>query len=174
MLGFEGYYEVSDQGRVRSKDRVINFDGRWGETRRAQASTLLRPLKHSGGYNKVTLWKDGSATQVLIHKAVLEAFVGKRPNGMQAAHANGDKQDNRLSNLRWATPAENQADREGHGTGRIGRPHPVTRLGLDMARVIRRVHSESGMNVSKLARCFGIPRTTTAAIINNRVWKENV
>lgn len=172
MAGFEGLYEVSDQGRVRSLDRSVHLQGPWGSVVRVHPSVFLKPLRHTGGYQRVMLWKHGHAKQTYIHKVVLEAFVGPRPNGMQVAHCNGDRQDNRLCNLRWATPAENQADRETHGTGRKGRPHPAARLGLDMARIIRRVHENSGMNVSELARCFGIPRTTAADVINNRVWRE--
>lgn len=172
VVGFEGLYEVSNAGRVRSVDRVSEIEGRWGRMSRPVQGVVLKPLRHTGGYQRVMLWKDGRAKQTYIHKIVLEAFVGARPNGMQVAHGNGDKQDNRLANLRWATPAENQADREAHGTGRKAKPHPATRLGLDMARIIRRVHAESSMNLTKLAACFGIPRTTAADIVNNRVWRE--
>lgn len=133
----------------------------------------MRPLKHTGGYARVILSKDGAATQTYVHKVVLEAFAGSRPNGMQVAHGNGNKLDNRLENLRWATPAENQADRVRHGTGREGKAHPATRIGLDMARIIRRIHAESGLNATKIGECFGIPRTTATDILANRVWREN-
>jgi hypothetical protein len=62
-----------------------------------------------------------------VHHLVLEAFVGPRPAGHEAAHGDGDKTNNALANLRWATPKENAADRYRHGTVLFGTRHPLGR-----------------------------------------------
>lgn len=171
MPEFDGLYEASDQGRVRSLDRTIEVNGRWGTMQRKLVGAVLAPLRHTGGYARVMLWKDGAAHQTYVHKVVMEAFVGRRPAGSQVAHANGNKQDNRLDNLRWATPAENQADRELHGTGRVGVKRRTRAVGRAMADVIRTTHARTGLSITKLAKQLHLPRTTVADVVNKRTWK---
>lgn len=69
-----GYYEVSDQGRVRSLDRVVLSNGR---TKRVPG-TLLKPKVHPNGYLFVSLSKGGSTKTGYIHRLVAEAFIPKR------------------------------------------------------------------------------------------------
>jgi HNH endonuclease len=65
------------------------------------------------GYLSIQL---GRARRALVHRLVLEAFVGKAPQGMQCAHADGNRANNALGNLRWVTRKENEADKLRHGT----------------------------------------------------------
>ncbi len=170
MVGYEGTYEVSDLGRVRSLDREVMWRSRWGtDTVRRNKGTLLKTLRHPGGYARVTLWSEGDYENKYIHELVLSAFVGKRPLGAQACHGNGDKKDNRLVNLRWDTPSANQGDREDHGTGRRGRPHPSTQLCPSEIRLIKSLHR--GASITKVAQLVGRPRTTVADVINGRTAK---
>ena len=110
--GFEDSYEVSDQGRVRSKDRIIggpHGDRRW-------KGKLLSPPVSGPGYRMATLRRRGSVRNVTVHTLVLEAFVGPRPEGLVCRHLDGDPLNNRLENLRWGTPEENSQDSIQHGT----------------------------------------------------------
>lgn len=91
-------YQVSTEGRVKSNRR-----GEWRE---------LNPSTDIKGYKMIGLkGPDGRVRTRRVHEVVLTAFVGPRPGKLQAAHANGDRGDNRLVNLRWATPHANVADR---------------------------------------------------------------
>lgn len=109
--GYEGAYEVSDQGRVRS---VPRRDGRgWRIKGRVLAE---RPLPN--GYLRVSLWKQGKGSDPYIHRLVLLAFVGPAPQGTEACHGDGVRTNNRLENLRWDTPSGNAADKKRHGTDR--------------------------------------------------------
>lgn len=130
----------------------------------------MKPLDHTGGYSRVVFWMNGKHTSQFIHTLVLEAFVCRRPKGLQACHKNGKKQDNRLSNLRWGTPSENQADRERHGTGRIGKPKPVKTLTLAKVQRIRKAIG-AGLNITQVSRALKMPRTTVADVANRRTWK---
>lgn len=170
IKGFEGKYEASDAGRIRSVDSVVHFASRWGkQSERMQPGTVLRPLRHTGGYQRVALWLGGKCTQAFIHSLVLTAFVGDRPAGMQACHNNGDKQDNALANLRWDTPSANQADREAHGTGRRGKLRVTRRVNETLAAEVRAAHQG---NITSTAKVFELPRTTVADIINGRTWRH--
>lgn len=130
VVGFEGLYEVSDMGRVRSLDRTVWRDG--PSYRRAhQLAYRGRQValqQQKKGYVGLVLWKDGRGRSRRVHQLVLEAFVGPCPEGMEALHGTGVRHDNCLINLRWGTPVENAADRVRHGTapgakGRCKRGH---------------------------------------------------
>lgn len=98
VVGFEGRYEVSDQGRVRS----LRFRGN-GDSR------LMSAPKNRAGYRVLTLGVD--RRQFRLHVLVLEAFVGPRPDGAQGCHNDSNKENNSAANLRWDSPAGNIADR---------------------------------------------------------------
>jgi hypothetical protein len=101
ISGFEGLYEISDQGNLKSLRR----------------NRLMRPsVVNDVGHLQARLSKMGTVRYAYVHRLVLEAFVGQCPPGMQCRHLNGDPSDNRLENLRWGTPSEDNYDRIRHGT----------------------------------------------------------
>lgn len=111
VVGYEGSYEVSDLGRVRSLDRVV-------VTRRGPRryrGRLLKLTYPGAGYPAVQLLKVGVARTGLVHHLVLAAFVGPRPPGMEACHYDDDKTNGQLSNLRYASRSENTLDRVRNG-----------------------------------------------------------
>lgn len=119
LYGWEGYYQVSDQGRVRSNIR-------YGETQfgiRRYGGKVLKPVYSANRYPKVNLTKPGKRYQIHLHTAVLESFVGPAPKGMEACHNNGNRHDARLHNLRWDTRKNNHADKKRHGTWQGGDNH---------------------------------------------------
>jgi len=102
--GYEGIYEVSDMGRVRSLPRIDAQGGR----RRLR---MFNPSRMDArGHLGVTLRRDGLTKSLYVHRLVLEAFVGPCPAGMEACHWNDIPDDNSLPNLRWATKSENRFD----------------------------------------------------------------
>ncbi|AVL98916.1 hypothetical protein C6V83_00090 [Gordonia iterans] len=109
IAGWEGYYEVSDHGQVRSVDRMIP------DRNRRLRGRLLRPNRTSAGYLAVSLSREGEVQARRIHRLVLEAFVGSG-DGLDACHEDGDPTNNRLDNLRWDTRSENIKDVVRHGT----------------------------------------------------------
>lgn len=107
VVGYEGHYEVSDLGRVRSLDRIIVTKSGVKKRRKGQ---LIRAIVQKHGYTAVGI--NGTKT---IHRLVLEAFNGPCPEGMEACHENGIRSDNRLINLRWDTSSSNNVDIVKHG-----------------------------------------------------------
>lgn len=112
IAGFEGYYQVSDQGRVRSLDRTIPHK-RFGTVNRK--GRIIAPGSNPAGYVIYGLKREGKTKGRTAHTLVLEAFVGPRPEGKEACHNDGDRKNNRLENLRWDTNSENKMDIQRHG-----------------------------------------------------------
>ncbi len=105
VVGYEGLYEVSDLGRVRSLSRNRR-DGRGYLPGR-----VLRPGPQRRGYLTVSLTDaDGCVRSRRVHQLVLGAFVGPRADGMEVLHNNDVPGDNRLVNLRYGTRSDNQRD----------------------------------------------------------------
>lgn len=103
--GFEGQYQVSDQGRVRSLDHRVRLFTRWGaETTRLSPGRVLRPGRKGDGHLTVAIGK-GNSRQV--HQLVMEAFGGPCPDRHEVLHLNHTPTDNRFTNLRYGTRGEN-------------------------------------------------------------------
>lgn len=111
VVGYEGLYEVSDQGRVRSLPRR----GRGNRAARVYGGQLLRPGKMVRGHLSVALSRDNRAASRSVHALVLEAFVGPCPGGQEVRHVNDNPSDNRLANLEYGTRRENMLDRTRNG-----------------------------------------------------------
>lgn len=114
VVGYEGYYEVSDLGRARSLDRTITNS--LGQIRPLRGHMMSQPLD-SKGYRFVVLQRAPLQRMHRIHTLVLSTF---RPeshrSGTEGCHRNGDRLDNRLDNLYWGTRSDNMLDTVAHGT----------------------------------------------------------
>lgn len=104
--GYEGLYEVSDQGGVRSVDRISTSPKRSP----MKIKGRLIKLQPKNGYLVAGLSKDGIATDMYVHRLVLMAFVGPPLPGQEALHGNDIRNDNRLENLSWDTHSQNMLD----------------------------------------------------------------
>lgn len=114
VVGYEGLYEVSSLGRVRSLDRVTE-----GKCRKRVAGVILSQAVTAGtGYLGVGLWRGGRQERWNVHRLVSEAFLGPRPEGMDTCHYDGDKSNNSASNLRYDTRGNNLLDSVRHKTHR--------------------------------------------------------
>lgn len=120
VAGWEGFYEVSDQGRVRSIERTVN---RGGRPMKVRAKMLRIHNSPPAFYSAVNLARNGERQSAYVHRMVLEAFVGPCPDGYETLHGNGVRADCRLGNLKWGTHLENIHDKWTHGTmSTVGKP----------------------------------------------------
>lgn len=164
VVGYEGLYEVSNLGRVRSLDRIC--DG--GKLRRGRM--LGCPVDTKGaGYRFVSLSRHGKGKKSNVHVLVLEAFVGPRPSpSHEACHNDGDPTNAALSNLRWDTAAGNWADKWRHGTAPVGERSGVSVLTSEAVQWIR----ESRQSSLALAPVFGVASSTIRAIRLRQNWRH--
>lgn len=167
-------YEVSNMGRVR---RIAGPDAR-GYINKEK---ILRPSPK--GDAKVTLSDWPRYKSEKVARLVLFAFVGPAPKGTEACHENDDKQDNRLSNLRWDTHRANGKDAIRNGLMQIGESCHKAKLTEDQVREIRRLHNpnvkrgggKDGPRVGStrwLAKKYGVHHAQIQGIISGRYWSH--
>lgn len=119
VVGWEGLYEVSSYGKVRSLDRTVRMPTRWGvETTRTISGRVLSPGSDGHGYLQVNLSSDGRTRMKKCHILVAEAFISPRPVGMHVLHWDDVKTHNHMTNLRYGTDSENRRDSIRNGTYR--------------------------------------------------------
>lgn len=110
--GYEGHYQASDKGRIRSLPRTVN--GKHG-TPRNLPGKVLTPHPNHAGYLGVVLSIDGTKHRHSVHRLIATTFLGPLPHGMHTCHTDGDKTNNRVANLYYGTISENTHDRVRHG-----------------------------------------------------------
>lgn len=170
--GYEGHYEVSSQGRVRSVERTVMR--KHNKTERLVSFTYrAQPMRawiaKATGYPMVTLRREGIKKQLSVHVALLEAFVGPRPPAHVACHFNGDPRDNRVENLRWDTQAANVADTKRHGREIHGEAHRWAKLTETDVRTIR-ARLATGEQCSVIGPRYGITPEAVSAIKTGKNW----
>jgi len=118
-------YEVSDEGGVRSKER-ISLRKRYkckGLYKHVLKPKVMKGFRRSG-YTYYSLTDNGKRIEMQGGRLVLMTFVGEPPEGTECCHGDGDRLNNRLSNLRWDTRSGNMLDAVNHGTRKTGEEHP--------------------------------------------------
>jgi hypothetical protein len=154
--GFDGY-EASNQGRVRSLLR--------------KEPKILAPDK-SLPYWKFCLRRNKKSAHPFLHHLVLNAFRGPCPEGMEASHLNGDRNDNRLENLIWESRTENMRRKNGHGTMAKGESHGGAKVIATDVQKIRRRYAAGGVGVRKLAKEFGLSKSNVWYIVKKETWRH--
>lgn len=153
-------YEVSSLGRVRS----------WT----GKSPRVLRQHITRQGYRSVQYSDDKRITHTVnVHRLVLLAFVGPPPRSKPlACHNNGDKLDNRLSNMRWDNARSNQADAIAHGTSVAGSRNVSAKITEAQALAIRAAPHTGRGHVNRLAREHGVSRYLISKLLNRKTWRH--
>ena len=167
--GYEGIYQVSNLGRVRSLDREI---------KRKNGKKLLikgQPLKvhlNRRGYLRINLRKDGKDTNHTVHRLVAKAFIPNPEDKPQVNHLNGVKTDNNVCNLEWCTRAENIEHAYRNGLMLHGENHYNSKLTLEQVILIKQLLKEQDKTVSSIAREFNVGTSTIHDIKSGKQWKS--
>lgn len=108
IIGFEGWYQVSNLGRVRSLDRDIIFDNGKSKTAKMRLNgKVLSITRQTQGYSQVGLSKHNLRKSYRLNRLVANAFIPNPENKPEVNHIDGDKKNNRVDNLEWVTGKEN-------------------------------------------------------------------
>lgn len=156
VVGYEGLYEVSNLGDVRSF-----YNGR-----------VLRPYRSRSHY-VVSLHRGGNGRgkDRRVHHLVLEAFVGPRPVGMECRHfPDRDTANNRVDNLLWGTRKENCADREVQGTSQRGEGNATAKLSNKDIEDIRQMAMERSLSQSAIALRYNVSQSLVSRIASRDRW----
>lgn len=161
IKGYPGYYATED-GHILSD--------RNGHMRKL-------PERMHKGYLRVNVRDGGTPVKIHVepvHKLVLEAFVGKRPQGCVCRHLNGVATDNRIENLCWGTPKENAQDSIRHGTAvclRCGEASNAAKLKEKDIIRIKQMYVD-GHSRKEIANAYSISYRHASDIILGRTWKH--
>lgn len=169
VLGYEGSYEVSNLGRVRSLDRTRVF--RDGRTRQ-YPGVMLAGYVGTHGYAAVNL-ASGSTRTVVVHRLVATAFVPHTEGKDWVNHIDGDKLNNRADNLEWCSPKENTAHMIGLGLAKFpkGEQMGLAKLTESDVVVIRSLAAR-GMMLKDIADCFGVAPPVISNICARKAWRH--
>lgn len=151
VVGYNGLYEVSDLGRVRSHARG--------------APRLLKPGPSGKGYLTVSLWRFGKGQTNYVHILVARAFIGPPPEGHEVRHLNGILANCRFDNLVYGTQSENNEDRKWHAGHRCHKLTPVE------VREIKNALGPHGAGRA-LARQYGVHEGTVSKIKVGRIHMD--
>lgn len=170
--GFEGRYQVSDAGRVRSVDRMREVRTRWGGTFfRAFRGQMLTPVLDGDGYLRVGLYDSPRSLFVPVHRLVALTFVPNIFNLPAVDHKDSDRANPAASNLQWVTGSQNTALSASRGKMLKGEQHPHAKLTEDNVRNARRLAAE-GVPFMELARKFCVTDVAVRSAVLRVTWRH--
>lgn len=168
VVGFEGYYEVSNMGRVRGIERVMRLS-RYGGVKKH--GKLLKPCPDDRGRLHVYLSVGNKKYTRMIHSLVAAAFVGAKPDGHGVCHRDGNKQNNVDSNLYYGTQKQNMDDRERHGRTARGSSNPRSKLNPELVGKIIDMRKD-GVILRKIGQCVGVSHQSVMAVLDGISWSH--
>ena len=160
VIGYEGRYEVSNCGQVKSLDSI----------HRTHRGKMLFQYTQNKGYKYVDLRNEIGRKTFSVHRLVLEAFIELMPKGKQAAHGDGNPGNNFAGNLRWATAKENSGDRKRHGRTAEGEKSGTSKLDIKCVKIIKKL-KDKGFFSGEIAHLACVCTPTIERIWNGETWR---
>lgn len=169
VQGYEGLYEVSDKGRVKSLDRCVAQISKHGTLMtRIYHGKILKPRVGSKGYAYLQLSKDGKHKTFKIHRLVAIHFVSGYSENLTVNHKDGNKLNNEASNLEWCTIEDNLLHSRETGLkpeNEFGKRSPNFRGTVE---VIKDGVTVALLNGTKEIREFGLNPAGVSAVLTGR------
>lgn len=157
-------YEVSNLGRVRSLDRFVPWTFRGRVRLVHHTGRILRPTLAANGY----LYANLAGKIITVHSLVAMTFIGPRPQGTQVAHFDGNRANACLTNLRYATPKENESDKIRHGISQSCEDGSNAKL---TRKQVRRIRALGGiLRQRDIAVLFSISQANVSTILARKTW----
>lgn len=133
---------------------------------------IMKPIK-MGQYVGLQLKRsDGHTEKAYLHRLICEAYHGPCPVGMECRHIDGDKKNNAAANLAWGTKAENETDKQNHGTAPSGEKNGMAKMTEAEVRNMRLHRKLTGESYARIARSFGVSTMTAYRAITKKQWRN--
>ena len=146
------------------------FVSRDGNVYSLRSTKYLKPIKKNTGYLYVFLYNHKGMKKHYIHLLVLNAFRGRKPEGYESRHLDGNNQNNHINNLEWGTRRQNTDDKWKHKTMPISHKSKFTKLKPEDIPVIRELYQQD-YSYCKIGKLFGTSHTTIRKIICGQRWR---
>lgn len=164
---YEGLYEVSNKGKIRSLDHeVVSSTGQ----RYMVKGRVLKPTNAGKGYLSVMLWKKGKSKRVYLHIIVATVFIPNPHNYPVVNHKNGDKTKCEASNLEWTTYSGNNQHAYDTGLHGKGDKHYKAKLTSKDVKKIRKQGKYT--TYQKIADKYGVSKATIRDVLENKTWTD--
>lgn len=168
VVGYEGAYEVSCDGEIRSLTRVTKYTRPNGTVVERTYPGAVKALhEDKDGYKAVALSKDGKQKTHRVSRLVLIAFCGNPGGLLEACHVNHDKSNNTLGNLYWGTREQNEADKTLAGRRPRSTVNKITPESAQLARLLY-ARKWTQMNIAKVLSCH---QTNVSLILRGYTWQ---
>lgn len=170
VKNYNGFYEVSNLGNVRSLDRKAFTKS--GVLKRTKGKILSKTIKKNG-YLTVMLCLNGKQKRFHIHRLVCQAFNKNETNYPMVNHIDGDKKNNHYNNLEWCDSSHNMKHAVNIGLINLGEKSKKSKLNTHIVLAIRRLYKiNPKFNKLAVAKKIGVSDTTIHKIINRKKWKH--
>lgn len=167
IKGYEGYYQVSNFGRVKSLARYRI--GSYGKPQKVYEKILKQTIMNNG-YLTVVLSNNKIYKQKLVHRLVAETFILNLENKKEVNHINGDKTNNHVTNLEYVSHHDNQKHASINNLMAVGEKHGRHKLIENDVLEIRKL--KGILSYSKISKKYNISIAMISLIINNKNWKH--
>lgn len=169
IRNYEGYYQISNRGRVKSLSRVVKYKS--GKGYKTIPERILVIKDNGNGYRNISLCREGYQVKHYIHRSVAQAFLSNPDNKPQVNHIDHDKDNNCVSNLEWCTQKENTA--AGIKLGKINNKKRGKTKKFTEWEICRIAHLKFlGKGIQEIAKLLQYPRTSISSVVNGRSNKE--
>lgn len=168
VIGFEGFYQVSNMGRIKRLSGLVEVNGGHKEVK----EYILKQSRRSDNYMSVTMSGGGKRKTRLVARIVAENFIENLEFKKEVNHISGDKSDNSVKNLEWTTRKENAEHASKNGLMSKGEKHGVSKLKEFEVKDIRKLYKNGGISQTKIAKKYSVTQHTVWCIIKNITWVD--
>jgi hypothetical protein len=168
--GYEGIYQASSLGRIKSLKRIAELRYKYKRTIRER---ILKLVPDNFGYYKVSLHKDKKIKTIKVHKLVALTFIKNEENKREVNHIDGNKKNNKPDNLEWCSRSENMkhAFKNGLHNQLKGERHGKSKLKKkDVINIKKKI--KAGLLLKEIANEYNVTKATISSIKRRKSWRH--
>jgi hypothetical protein len=177
IKNYEGLYQVSNFGNVKSLDRIVNKPSGVSYIRKGK---ICKQSKSNLGYMTIGFTVNNQKINKYVHRLVAEAFITNTSNYPQVNHIDCDKTNNRINNLEWCTNSQNHTHASKNGLNKLhlyrvaysGEQNTNSLLKKEQVLEIRQKYIPYKYSAKKLSKEYNVSESCITHILNNTSWKE--